>query len=306
MHSGKVATVHLIALAVAVAVGAVGFVVLNIGNRHAIESRGTDIARLTLLVQNVFIEDVQRTLRAIAEFPEVKSGDVHACETALAAYGKLNPRYASFGVVSPNGDVWCNSLFNPEPGSIADRSYFRRALETKDFAIGDYQLGRITGERTINGAVPVIDPSGRITQVVFAALRISFLAETVESANLPDDFVLTVIDDTGTIIVRYPGAGMWVGSSLFGTNVGDSVLAHWEGVLTEQDIDGVRRSMFFTPLFNATEPHGYLHVIVGMRVISPLERPEQLITLGTLALAAYLLVLFSFLAVKHFLHPGTN
>ena len=40
---------------------------------------------------------------------------------------------------------------------VGDRVYFRRALETRDFAIGEYQIGRITGKATLNFGYPVLE-----------------------------------------------------------------------------------------------------------------------------------------------------
>jgi hypothetical protein len=54
--------------------------------------------------------------------------------------------------------------------NIADRSYFKLAVERKTFAIGDYQIGRVTDKASLNLGYPIRENDHSITGVVFAAL----------------------------------------------------------------------------------------------------------------------------------------
>jgi hypothetical protein len=42
---------------------------------------------------------------------------------------------------------------------LADRVYVREALARRTFAMGEYQIGRITGKASINVGYPVLDPT---------------------------------------------------------------------------------------------------------------------------------------------------
>ena len=97
------------------------------------------------------------------------------------------------------------------PVYVGDRIYFRRALETRDFAIGEYQVGRITGKASVNFGYPVLDDAGHVRAVVVAALDLAWLSELANQAGLPTGSMLTVIDRNGTILSRYPDEGKWVG-----------------------------------------------------------------------------------------------
>ena len=59
--------------------------------------------------------------------------------------------------------------------NLADRSYFQRALSSRAFSIGDYQVGRISGKPSFDLGYPVFAPSGRIQAVVFAALDLDWV-----------------------------------------------------------------------------------------------------------------------------------
>jgi hypothetical protein len=47
-------------------------------------------------------------------------------------------------VIALNGDLVCSGLPVTGTVSLADRTYFQRARDRADFAVGDYQIGRVT------------------------------------------------------------------------------------------------------------------------------------------------------------------
>ena len=69
--------------------------------------------------------------------------------------------------------------------NIADRTYFVGAIVARDFAIGEFQIGRITGRPTLNFGYPVFDDDGRTKAVVFAAMDLSWLNHLVAAADCP-------------------------------------------------------------------------------------------------------------------------
>ena len=45
--------------------------------------------------------------------------------------------------------------------NLAAWPYFRRTLESREFAMGDYQVGRVTGKGSANFDYPILDETGR-------------------------------------------------------------------------------------------------------------------------------------------------
>lgn len=95
--------------------------------------------------------------------------------------------------------------------NVADRTYFRRALEKRQFAIGDYQIGRITRKATVNFGYPVLDKNGGVQAVVFAALDLSWLSQLAAKVELPPEATLMLLDRNGTVRARHPEAEQWIG-----------------------------------------------------------------------------------------------
>jgi hypothetical protein len=77
-------------------------------------------------------------------------------------------------VIKTNGEVPASALPLTNTVNLADRSFFQRALSTRDLSIGDYQVGRISGKPSFNLGYPVIDPSDQVQAVVFAALDLDW------------------------------------------------------------------------------------------------------------------------------------
>jgi hypothetical protein len=50
------------------------------------------------------------------------------------------------GAIQPDDQLFCSALSFVGPVTAADRLFFRRTFETRVFAIGEYQIGRVTGK----------------------------------------------------------------------------------------------------------------------------------------------------------------
>ncbi|HWR21149.1 MAG TPA: PAS domain S-box protein [Verrucomicrobiae bacterium] len=255
----------LILLAIGPALGLALYAGLQHRRMAAVQAQqeALRLARIAVGDHERLIHGAQQLLIVLSSLPVVRAHDARACDAYLAALLKQYPRYANLGMVTPDGDVVCSALPLPGPINLADRAYVRRAVETRDFAVGDYQIGRITGKATIDFGYPVVSDTGEIETVVFAALDLAWFSRLVTDAQLPPDSVLAVIDRNGTILARYPNPEKWVGQSASGMPIVKTVLARGEGVLEAPGLDGISRLYGFTPCVSA--PHGPgMYVWIGI------------------------------------------
>ncbi len=159
------------------------------------------------------------------------------------------PRYANLGVIKANGDVVASALAVTNTPNLADSPYFRRALSSRAFSIGDYEVGRISGARTVNLCYPVLDRSGQVRAVVLAALDLDWLdaSDYALQKLLPDGATWTRIDTNGTILVRHPALGKrLVGEPLPEKPLLNAFLTQKNGVMEAADPKGVRVFYDFT------------------------------------------------------------
>jgi hypothetical protein len=108
-------------------------------------SEALTLVRLATKEHSQLIENTRRLLTSVSHLPAVLSRKAEPCAAALAEYIKLYPYYTNLGVADPDGDIRCSAVALSRHVNIADRSYFRRAAESGDFSVGDYQVGRIAG-----------------------------------------------------------------------------------------------------------------------------------------------------------------
>src|SRR6266567_6265125 len=147
--------------------------------------------------------------------------------------------YHSMGLFRANGELFCNAATWRDKAYGGDRLYFRLARETGRFAIGEYQIGRVTGEAGINFAFPVKDPKNNVSGVAFAGLDLESLGRMAEATPLPPEGILSVVDVKGTILARKPAMQDRVGKKLWNPQVIEAVLTSREGVLEAVAEDGI-------------------------------------------------------------------
>lgn len=231
------------------------------------------LARQAARDQDQLLFNARQVLLALAEHPGVRTPALGSCSEL--ARNLIGPAFANVGAATANGTVFCTGL--PLPGSvnIADRPYFRRAVASRDFAVGEYQIGRITGKPSINIGYPVLDTAGQVQAVVFVAVDLEWMNQLATQAQLPAGFTLTVLDANGIVLARYPNPERWIGGSVPDAPLLRAITAsNGEGSATTRGLDGVLRLYGFTTLPSSSKP-GSVYVTVGIPVESafgPVER----------------------------------
>ena len=190
----------------------------------------------------------------LAHLPAVRDRNPAACNALFADLLAQRSSYANLGVIDADGDIFCSALPMTDPVYAGDRGYFRRAIETRDFAIGEYQIGRITDKATVDFGYPVLDDASHVRAVVFAALDLAWLNELAKQAGLAPGTMITVIDRNGTILSRYPDNGKWVGQLMPEPLVLNAILTQQgNGTTDAPGTDGIPRLFSFAPFGGAAQ-----------------------------------------------------
>jgi PAS domain S-box-containing protein len=263
------------------------------------------ISRLAAAQQEQFIRNARQLLATLTEFSFLTlTTNASFAETHLVNLRKLSPDYVTFGLIELDGTVFCSASATNIGSSLADRSYFRRVLQTKRFAIGDFQVGRLTGQPSLNFAFPVLDDSSRLKRVIFAALKLSLLSESLAHVPMPSDATITVIDRSGNILACHPHPEKWVGKSLVGTRLFQRISAEKQGVLELPGIDGISQLHAITCITEGQSPS--LFVSVGIPLETSFARANQQLIRNCVilfGLTVFLLAVAWLYARRFFLRP---
>jgi steroid delta-isomerase-like uncharacterized protein len=233
------------------------------------EARRT--ASLAAADQGRLIEGTRQLLVVLARLPEVRTGAA-ACDGLLADLLAQYSLYANLGVIAPDGTLVCSAVPPAEPLNLGDRAYFRLAIETGDFAVGEYQTGRVTKTPVLNCSYPILDAEGNLLGVVYAAIDLASLGQFAAEAELVEGAILTVFDRNGRVLVRRPNQGDLIGQSLVGTPVVDTILREGNGV-TDGREEGRRYLYAFASLGGASPGNAYLSIAIPRaQVVAPAEQ----------------------------------
>lgn len=234
------------------------------------------------------VEDAELLLNLLAVTPQVRSMDWQACTALLGNILKDAPQYSGLGVALPNGDVICGS--GTGTANISTRSWFRRAMESRAFALGDYQIGRVSGKPSLGVGAPVLSRDGSVVAVLYVGIDLAWLnlAALRHTLSSVDTFVLT--DQSGTVLARFPDPEVWVGKSATETDLFKAMSGPSTGQVVETlGLDGVPRLFHVFRL--GSSAFSPLHAAVGVPVAKLRAEIDRELRLGLAILTAFGLTL---------------
>jgi diguanylate cyclase (GGDEF)-like protein len=223
------------------------------------------LVKLAAMQQSQVVEGARQMMGASAQVMAMLQDDPRHCSEYFAGLLKQNRGvYHSMGLYLANGQLYCNAVTWHDKVYGGDRLYFRLAKETGKFAVGEYQIGRVTGEAGVNFGFPVFGARNKVTAVAFAGLDLESLGRMAEATPLPAGGILSVVDVKGTIVARKPALKERIGQRLWNPQLIDSVLAGREGVFEAKD--GDEAGWVFTHEVVTQNPDGAfpLRVIVAV------------------------------------------
>jgi signal transduction histidine kinase/ActR/RegA family two-component response regulator len=271
----------------------------------AVRDNTRALSELAAANQEDIVKGARQLLGTLTQFPFlVLTTNRQSSEWHFSNLLKLSPDYVNFGLLETNGDLFCNGAATNAVANLSDRSYFTRAVQGKSFAIGDFQIGRLTKEPSLNFGYPVADEHGEFARVLFSSLKLSRLSEAISHIGLPAGVTILILDRNGMVLAQQPNPGAWVGKSLADTSVVQRILRQEEPIFAMRSIDGVTRLHAITPISDGQAPSLFVCVSIPLSV-SMAQANRTLfwncIMLGLVAIAV--LVGGLFYSQRYFLRP---
>ncbi len=217
--------------------------------RRAIEDAHMQVRRLAGVVGDEFekvVEGPRQLFSILNAVPVIRTGTPEARRAFFANLVRENPQYANVGLLSPEGQLLVCAVESEGQVDLSGRAYFRRAIETREFAVGEYHVGPVSLKPGIGFARPMLDDDGTPFAVLFATLDLSWLADLPPAVKLPEGSTLTLWDSRGTVLLRHPAHAQWVGKSGADTEVfRDIGKLGGEGTTEARGLDGIARVYAF-------------------------------------------------------------
>ena len=234
----------------------------------AAEERAKLTVRTLASNQQRLIDNTQQFLQKLAHMPQAQQPAVPECSQYLAEVLSLNTNYVNLGVPQADGALLCNASPLKSPVNVADRPYFQRAVNLREFSVGQFQLDRAAHVSSVNFAYPVVHPtSHEVLGAAVAVVSLEWWSRRLAELGLPEGAVARVTDPHGYVIARFPSAPQELG--LLFNDVSFSKASSQPGksqAVQRQDSAGERQLVVFQPLLEADGK-----AIATMSLTLPLE-----------------------------------
>ncbi|MBI3516229.1 MAG: HAMP domain-containing protein [Proteobacteria bacterium] len=216
-------------------------------------------ARLVSSEQDRLVDGARQLLVALANMPLIVDRNVDRCTAYLQDLIKKYDAYSTMVAIGADGYTYCGSTpVSQRNVFLGDRGYFKSALATNGFVIGEYLQGRLVPNKVVPFAYPIMRSDGE-RGVMLLTLKLDWLADYLANRWWNKELTILIADRDGTILVRLPDQETWVGRPL-GPEARAVLDAPDAGVADLVGVDGVRRVIGYSPL--AAPPVG-LYIGVG-------------------------------------------
>ncbi len=212
-----------------------------------------DRAELTLHTvtasQQRMIQNTRDFLYKLAAMPQVQQLTSPLCGQYLSEVLSLHAIYVNIGAPQANGDLLCNARPLAAPVNVANRPYFQRAIQRREFAVGAFQIDRAAQVASVNFAVPVTHP-GRAEPVgaVVAVVSLDWWSRRLSDLGLAEGAVARVTDPEGRVLARFPPDPSELGTPLADAAFLALLQQAGQGALQRSNAQGRRQLVVFQPL----------------------------------------------------------
>ena len=174
------------------------------------------LARVAARTLDATIAETQTLLVSVGELLDPAAPPARNAAVLQRIFKAAPVPYANLWIADTAGSSLGTARQSPSghPFAIADRQYFKEAVRSRRFTVGE-----AVSSRTIAGAplvmtfaLPVLDTiTGRIKAVVGASIELDSLEAVRTARALPEGSVLTLMDSSGTIVFRTLDPEHWIG-----------------------------------------------------------------------------------------------
>ena len=210
------------------------------------------------------VERARELLLTLSVLPAVRALDAKQCSALFAELLPHYPQYLNLVAANAEGDIFCSARPMSQPVSVKTEPSFTRALENRGLALGEFAISKITGRPFIGEGYPVFGARGEAIGVVGAILSVDWLNREAAKTVLPPGHTLSVLDATGTVVVRAPDAEKWVGKQVSDTPIFQARL-RGEPYIEGIGVDGVAHIFGLAKVDNVPPPSVF-YVSVGSSV----------------------------------------
>jgi type II secretory pathway pseudopilin PulG len=153
------------------------YTIRNAREKQIEQALGTVLskAQLVALAHDQWLDDSRNLLASVVVALEQLPDLERDCMALLATLTEATRGVDTMLLARTNGDVVCAPQPLRNRINLSDRSYFKRALAVGDYTVGEYIIGRVSGEPVLPVAQPLRGDDGTITYVAILGRQLAWV-----------------------------------------------------------------------------------------------------------------------------------
>jgi PAS domain S-box-containing protein len=158
------------------------------------------------------VNGAEQMLGTLASSGLVRGLDPRCGERLATVQSKL-VGYKAFVVFDTAGQAICATLPGPL-NRIVRLPEFDMVIERRDFVIGRYEVGAVSGRPFLAFGYPIEDDAGALQGVIIASLDLQWLGQHLAEFRPTPEGNIVVADRNGVVLAHNPNHEKWVGKRL--------------------------------------------------------------------------------------------
>lgn len=231
------------------------------------------------------IRQAEIALQTLAQSQILRKLEHDSCQERVEQhFHVLNHSLANLLVLNPQGQVVCNARDASKRHDLSMRAYYQRAMQTREFAVGNFNIGKTTGKHIIGMAYPVVIEDA-VQMLTATSLELASILASFDKVLDGSEFELTMLDINGVVLSHWQKSGKYV---LVGTDVSATELAkHLLSQPTQRffempDLLGNDSYFAYQPLTYRQQIYGYLALSYHKSDLAALTTQHRQFQLGSI------------------------
>jgi signal transduction histidine kinase/CheY-like chemotaxis protein len=154
------------------------------------------------------IQGTAQLLYGLARARDLDSADRDACSIFLSDVRLRYPQYTGILSITPDGNLFCDSLRTRRDLVLTDRAYFRAAQASDGDEVAlEPVFGRLTGVPVVQVAYPARAEGGALRFVLLASLNLAEFVQEQINRMVADPQILLLDSQGQVLFALYPSGG---------------------------------------------------------------------------------------------------
>jgi diguanylate cyclase (GGDEF)-like protein len=161
-----------------------------------------ELARRGAEAQREIIYSVRALLQIVSRVYVRMPAESANCNEFMAALTTNIPWIRNLAVAGTDGRIKCSTDPTATGLNVSDRSYYREALNSREFALSDYLISRLNQAPSVVATYPAIADNGAVDGVVMAVINLEWIGELAATAAQHSGASVLLLDGNGSLIAE--------------------------------------------------------------------------------------------------------